>query len=486
MDTNIELDQALNGLTSKISQLDGGYDLHRKNSAKPKTKSTEAHPHISKNLEWFELKQAPPLRELQISLEKCCQTTEKKASDNTIDDAKLVQPTHVTPKKITSLIPGPSNLNFENNNQSKSETTSDEEMDNSMIHSFYEKTMIFDATTNFLDNDSSDDLFSSSNKEEENNQDQILKDDEPLVIQPKVEAPSEDDIQKWLLSNVSEPRKPIYKDYRDVTQKKEVGHNILNVGSDSLKGMSIFESEALQKKGFGSAIQRLRKAAYMNVAPGMEKIPPSEKIDQYLSTEESVVIVPINNPPSFRDAKVWIKARKFVGTKQVDEIKAIEEDSPMKIKSEKPTNVLKTDETNPSGTNDSLEDNTMVDDNMLNASTSDKKQKFEFSVSSVSPFNSQKIRAQTPINSSKANRSLMSYSKRRRPRLSLSKKLLRQSLVESPDFTIDKDTSSLESGKETSSQSSNQSNDTSEISVNSVSIVSKFRVLILNDKVRFF
>uniref|UniRef100_A0A336LYV6 DNA polymerase n=1 Tax=Culicoides sonorensis TaxID=179676 RepID=A0A336LYV6_CULSO len=476
---NKDLTTALENLTANFPQFDGGYDLRStKSGSDNRTKNISMQ-----NKTWFNKNQPPKLQELKIIVEKlksneilsslnCTPTNNgiKKEENSNIFSFD----TDFLNKIITSPIPGPSGVqkthNFSTAHvtpdkfQSHVSHESDESEDDPLIQSFYDRTLMFDASIIF----SSDSDFNDDNLSIEPQK------DEKIVICPKCEPPSVDEVQKSMFE-FYEAKKPVYKDFNDVTKKREVGHNILHITGDCLKACPSFESEVLEINNQGSIINELRREKYKDITGTQKNLPSIEKINEYLIKDDVVILDTIHKPPTVNEAKRWVKARQNQSddNKEIFERpKNIEDDSPAKAKLEKPMNVMIPEK------DDDLD--TSVIDSSLNESSfsasiemSDRKrkqEKFAFNVSSKSPLslildeentNLDNQRSATPNTS----RNSLSYIRRRkRSRLSLSKKLhIQRAIAESPDLGVSILNDDSSPATSQTSQSSNQSNDTSEI-----------------------
>lgn len=341
--------------------------------------------------------------------------------------------------------------------ESSSDLDDSEELIDPMIQSFYDRTLIFDASLHFSSDDESDQKKDTSLEEK-------------ITIGPKKTPPSSDEIQKSLLEYY-EAKKPVYKDFNDVTKKREVGYNILHIAGDSVKACPVFESEVLERKNLGSVINAMRQETYKELT-GTEIVPGIENVNEYLISEETVVLDSILKPPTSFDAKTWVTKRRNLENETTE--RKIEDDSPAKIKIEKPVNVMLQKEEIFSP----LESSTT---NLSLSSSSKKQKEFKFNVSSTSPLirisdeNKQSSHTEPLPSTSHESVSHKVSRRQRRGRLSLSKKLqISRILNDSPDLGVSilKNDSSPPTSQ--TSQSSGRSNEPSEtsVSLNEIFIIS--------------
>lgn len=217
---------------------------------------------------------------------------------------------------------------------------------------------------------------------------------------------------------------PIFKDYGDVSSKKEIGHNVLYIESDSLKGLPIFECSVSPNKDKKTKLALLREQAFKEFVGNDEEA----NIEQYLSTEEVVIIRPLINPPTHSEARAWLAARSNKNADSELIARKIEEDSPEKLKIEKPINVL---DTSPEKHDDSEATSSVDREHHRFEEKSSRKleTKFNFNITTKSPADLEIIDVDA-ISSPRPTTSRMIRSfkrKRRRWRLSLSKDLYAKS-----------------------------------------------------------
>lgn len=181
----------------------------------------------------------------------------------------------------------------------------DDDGDDDHINSFYDKSMMIDE-------------FDSSNEETQkklNNFEDAKPDKSSIIITPAKDPP---DPTKILLDDFDFPKcvhpSPFYSNPKDVTGKKEVGHNMLEIPRRRLCDLEDFKSVLFEKN-------------QLKCQAGMK-----------LVCENTIVVYPQNDPPSFSDALNWLKASSGIE----DDPPEIE--SPVKEKRERTLMVLELDD----------------------------------------------------------------------------------------------------------------------------------------------
>ncbi|XP_063709325.1 DNA polymerase zeta catalytic subunit [Culicoides brevitarsis] len=432
-------------MSENFPQLDGGYDLRR-----PKKKSAEEKT-------WFHRDRPPSsLKELQINIkkvkfdEKSTENVEKTPEKSKIEEksteneeigtqkskieeipsssvektpqkveTNILDDENLTEKLVAAFLsptPGPSGITnaFPEYKTPEKTISSDDEYDSDpMIESFYDRTLIFDLP---------------SSEEEEVSPISAAKNEEKVVIHPLKDPPLPEDVKKSIYE-FHEARKPVYKDFNDITKKREVGYNILHVAGDCLKACPSFESQVLNTSG--SVLNSIRKQSYRNLT-GIEKPESVNQINECLVTDENVILDCAKKPPTVLDAKSWVKARKTIKP-----VRKIEDESPAKAKVEKPSNVLQEEmqENVEEDKEVSVIDATFNEFDVTLGDTEGKKQEtYQFNVSGVLAESQDGRKSATP-SSSRKSMSLMR--RKRRGMLSLKKRLqinkaLEESAVDSP------------------------------------------------------
>lgn len=450
-----DLTEALANLTEHFPQFDGGYDLRRK-----KGKSNPEKASGDKDLQWFRKSQPPPdLKELRIPIKKVKLEQNAVKEENTpvktATEKNILDDENLTEKLVALLSPiaGPSGLQSPKSDYQtpKKCQQSDEssEDDDSLIQSFYDRTLVFDEPLSVSDDSDSERVATDPLTQA---LDTTLE--EKITICPKQAPPTPDDVQKCL-QQFYEARKPVYKDFNDVTKKREVGYNVLHVQGDCLKACPAFESDALEMKSKGSILTEVRREVYKSLTG--ESVPNVEQINEYLLSDQSVILDSSKKPPTSIDARHWVRKRQLLAKsdKDIDRVRKIEDDSPAKIKVEKPVNAILLDA---DGSPDASQ--TVIENSVSSMASGDmKKETFQFNVSSTSPLTllSDVEKRNSPDATPNTSRGNISRRRRKRGLLSLSKKLqIRQALAASPAETkIDHSPNPSQA-----SQSSIQSNET--------------------------
>ena len=187
--------------------------------------------------------------------------------------------------------------------------SSDEEFgyDDDHISSFYNKTMM-------------EDDFMSSDEDVKVKDKLTMQSNDTLVITSAEEPPDPKNIFNQL-NNYNIPQcvhpSPFYSNPKDVTGKKEVGHNILDVPGKRLFDLEDFKSVLVERY----------------------QVKPIEKFSKSKLVDNMLAVYPNNNPPSYKDAINWLKST----SNDREEIKH-ECESPIKEKLERTLMVLKIDD----------------------------------------------------------------------------------------------------------------------------------------------
>ncbi|CRK90677.1 CLUMA_CG004378, isoform A [Clunio marinus] len=180
--------------------------------------------------------------------------------------------------------------------------------DDELVKSFYNQTMMIDE-------------FEESEESSEALTEEVLNktvkmecdDDEVAVMKPSFDPPSPSDVMKRLeefkIPKHSNPTL-FYSNPKDVTKRKEVGHNLLEIPGKRLCDLETFKSSLFVDYEKLKEIKNERR-------------------------RNEIVICPYNDPPSYRDAVKWLKTGKT--EKEEDE-------SPVKDKREKTIMMLEDDE----------------------------------------------------------------------------------------------------------------------------------------------
>lgn len=167
----------------------------------------------------------------------------------------------------------------------------EDDEDDDRITSFYDQTMMIDD-------------FVSSSEENSEAEPSIKKENlDGCVIMPALEPPDPSDALEFInqlnLPKCNNP-KPFYSNSKDAASKKEVGHNILEIPGNRLSDLDNFACSLFEKNQM-----KARKHEMRQYEP--------------LCIDESVVVQPYSNPPSYQDAVEWLKPNAQENTKLVEE-----------------------------------------------------------------------------------------------------------------------------------------------------------------------
>lgn len=209
-------------------------------------------------------------------------------------------------------------------------SSDEDDSENSLLKSFYNQTMIDDFQ-------SSDDSETEVIPEQELNDRIKIEKGLFIAVTPAIEPPD----PSTVLDRLSEFGIPLtvnpiphYSDPKDLTKKKEVGYNILEIPGNRLNDYEDFESQIFHCNQLDDfRIDLLKNEAGIN----KKIIKSSASIKNYLSSGKCVFIHPCQEPPSYENAVEWLKSDSKHDQQN-------EEQSPIKMKREKILMVLKQDD----------------------------------------------------------------------------------------------------------------------------------------------
>ncbi|KAL5288058.1 REV3L family protein [Megaselia abdita] len=129
---------------------------------------------------------------------------------------------------------------------------------------------------------------------------------------------------------------PYFSQSEDIVQKRQIGHNVLQIPGNTLNDLIEFES--CVTKGITS----IRKDIIMEIEGPIvaSQFKTQQSVREYVSSSKHVVIKPLEEAPSFKDCTKWLKARD---NNKVEEKRTIDEDSPIKVKRQKIIMVVEDD-----------------------------------------------------------------------------------------------------------------------------------------------
>ena len=262
----------------------------------------------------------------------------------------------------------------------------DESSEDEFVKSYYNQTMIDD--------------FESSVDESSNDFDSCFDNSkfEPLkcVIKPQLDPPIlllEDLLENNIPEAVNQI--PFYGNPKDVTDKKEVGHVILELHGNKLNDLEEFHGLITQSNSIYSY-----RVAHLKSDLGLadDLLKHSSHVRHFLSTEKPVTICPNEDPPNYLNAKSWLKT----GSEKDVNYKNVDLESPIKIRREKILMVMK--------------ENTDEEENVINETLNSSVVTPTKTSSKIVRMSSVENKLSTPLSSYSANESYtpMTYSARRK------------------------------------------------------------------------
>jgi len=220
--------------------------------------------------------------------------------------------------------------------KSSSESDSDDEQ----MKSFYDQTLL---TNDFVDENLESPEVAFKSESESNVSTEIpikiepVDGNKPCVITLAYEPPDPnlvlDKLQDFDIPNTVN-KYAFYSNPADVTDKKEVGYNILEIHSDKLNDCEDFKSTIFSKN-------QLKHFQAQKLSYHLGFMPKSiAHTTDLIDDNSDVIIHPIKEPPTYNDAKKWLQT----GIEETESQKvSVLEDSPVKVKRVKTNNVLETD-----------------------------------------------------------------------------------------------------------------------------------------------
>ncbi|KAG5682944.1 hypothetical protein PVAND_012261 [Polypedilum vanderplanki] len=208
--------------------------------------------------------------------------------------------------------------------------TNFDETNDEMMKSFYNESQFYD----FNDSDSShpDEVIV---KQECITQESTSS--KTCIITPNIEPPDPKKVEETFFKyDITETtnKSAFYSNPKDVTGKKEIGNKILEIKGNRVSHCEDFKSVLFDSSEF----KKYQKKKIMFNLGYMPK--NSKSIYEMINNKSEVKIHPIIEPPTYEDAKNWLKST--IKTKEQPlRPTNIEEDSPIKVKREKTINVMK-------------------------------------------------------------------------------------------------------------------------------------------------
>lgn len=209
--------------------------------------------------------------------------------------------------------------------ETKNTENTDESSEDEFVKSYYNQTMIDD--------------FESSVDESSNDFEPCVESSKvesfKCVIKPQLDPPTPE-LEDLLQNNISEAvnQIPFYGNPKDVTDKKEVGHVILELHGNKLNDLEEFHGLiSLSNSIYCFRVAHLKSD--LGLADDLLKY--SSHVRHFLSTEKLVTICPNEDPPNYLNAKSWLRT----GNDKNVNFKRIDHDSPIKIRREKILMVMK-------------------------------------------------------------------------------------------------------------------------------------------------
>lgn len=209
--------------------------------------------------------------------------------------------------------------------ETKNTEYTDESSEDEFVKSYYNQTMIddFESSVEGSSNDFKSCVDSSKFESFK------------CVIKPQLDPPILE-LEDLFQNNISEAvnQIPFYGNPKDVTDKKEVGHVILELHGNKLNDLEEFHGLISQSNSI-----YCYRVAYLKRDLGLadELLKHSSHVRHFLSTEKLVTICPNEDPPNYFNAKSWLRT----GNDKDVNFKNVDQESPIKIRREKIIMVMK-------------------------------------------------------------------------------------------------------------------------------------------------
>lgn len=202
----------------------------------------------------------------------------------------------------------------------------------SSIESFYENSFIVNSPQ----------LFSQTPGSEFKSLFRTPLSSDGVVITPQELPPDSYEVDIGCLQfNIEEYnyQVPYFSESEDIVQKRQVGHNVLQIPGNSLNDVDEFEISLPNSNGISS----FRKEVISEIEGSFvaSQFRTHQSVREYVSSQKHVIIRPLEEAPTFKDCDKWLKARER--NSNHEDKKAIDEDSPIHVKRQKIIMVVEND-----------------------------------------------------------------------------------------------------------------------------------------------
>ncbi|KAH8290298.1 hypothetical protein KR054_001671 [Drosophila jambulina] len=171
-----------------------------------------------------------------------------------------------------------------------------------------------------------------------------------FVITPLELPPSYDEVVRGcrkLDIPEFEFQQPFYSDPADVTKVTEVGFLVLHIPGNKLNDCEPFQSALGNDRGLAS--WRRQQLIAIGGPAMLQRHRGEQRMREFFSTRQKVVVEPAQSAPTPQEAKVWVKAQEVL-RQRGETVKTSEDmDSPIKIKRQKITMMLQAEGADGSG-----------------------------------------------------------------------------------------------------------------------------------------
>uniref|UniRef100_A0A6P4FM18 DNA polymerase zeta catalytic subunit n=2 Tax=Drosophila rhopaloa TaxID=1041015 RepID=A0A6P4FM18_DRORH len=162
-----------------------------------------------------------------------------------------------------------------------------------------------------------------------------------IVISPLELPPSYDEVvhgcRKMDIPE-HEFQKPFYSNPADVSKVTEVGFLVLHIPGNKLNDCEPFQSVMGNDRGLAS--WRRQQLIAIGGPAMLQRHRGEQRMREYFSSGQRVEIEPVQLPPAWQDAKVWLKAKELIRQREESAKSSDDIDSPIKIKRQKITMML--------------------------------------------------------------------------------------------------------------------------------------------------
>ncbi|XP_017078698.1 DNA polymerase zeta catalytic subunit isoform X1 [Drosophila eugracilis] len=209
-----------------------------------------------------------------------------------------------------------------------------------LMRSFYEHSLIVNSPSVFSDMLDSPMMSMDSPQPAPDR-----SNDNSLVITPLEVPPSYDEVVrgcKKMDIPEYEFQQPFYSNPSDVSKVTEVGFLVLHIPGNKLNDCEPFQSVLGNDRGLNK--WRRQQLVAIGGPAMLQRHRGEQKMREYFSTKQRVEIEPAQPAPTWKEAKIWLKAKELLRQREEPTKNSDDIDSPIKIKRQKITMMLQAEE----------------------------------------------------------------------------------------------------------------------------------------------